>query len=125
MKNSSKIFFESHFHIEEAKVDDGLLVIERGEKYVLAKAFFDYSHAIDLDRGRPLEIVEVKREKTVVLPGSVRNRSKIVFAGLKPIFASLDVYNNLITYMFEGSVIRVEYLGVRGGEKKVKYFKCL
>lgn len=125
MRYSDKNTFEDHFHIEEAKVDDGLLLIERGEKHVLAKAFFDYNHAVDLEHGRLLEVVEVRAEKSVVLPGSVRNRSKVAFAGVKPIFATLDPYNNLIAYVFEGSVIRVEYLGVKGKDKKVKYFKCL
>lgn len=125
MNNSGKNPFENHFHIEEAKVDDGLLLMERGERHILAKAFFDYSHAVDLEHGRDMEVVEVKKEKSVVLPGSVRNRSKVAFAGVRPIFALLDAHNNLITYVFEGCVIRVEYLGVKGEEKKVKYFKCL
>lgn len=125
MKNLSNNPFDSYFHIEAAKIDEGLLQIEWGESYVLAKAFFDYQHTIDLNHRRALEVVEVKRSKSVVLPRSVRNRSKVLYAGVKPIFASLDLYNNLIAYILVGSVIRVEYLGTRMTEKKVKYFKCL
>lgn len=125
MKSLSNSSFDNYFHIEVAKIDKGLLQIEVGENHRLAKAFFDYQHTIDLTHCRTLEVVEVKKNKSVVLPRSVRNRSKVLYAGVKPIFASLDSHNNLIAYVLIGSVIRVEYLGARGVQKKVKYFKCL
>lgn len=115
--------FEKYFHFEEAKIDVGLLKFEESSSAGLAKAYFDYSLAVDLERGRDLEIVELRAAKSVVLPKSVRNRSKIVYAGNTPIFASFDEHFNLITYMIVGSVVRVEYLGKKGEKKKVKYFK--
>ncbi len=125
MKYLSNNPFDNYFHIEVAKIDKGLLQIEAGERHGFAKAFFDYQHTIDLSHCRSLEVVEVKKSKSVVLPKSVRNRSKVLYAGVKPIFASLDLYNNLIAYILVGSVIRVEYLGSKGVEKRIKYFRCL
>jgi len=121
----AKNIFEKYFHIEEARVDKGLLFIEEGELFANAKAFFDYQYAIDASHRRMLSVVEVNRQKSVILPRSVRNRSKVAFAGVKPIFAAFDKHFNLITYMFVGSIIRVEYLGIKDKAKKVKYFKYL
>lgn len=115
---------DAYFHFEKANVDKGLLRIEDKEKHALVKAYFDYSFVIDKDYGREVEIVNLRHQKCVVLPKSVRNRSKIIHVGVEPIFASLDPHNNLITYMFVGSLIRVEYLGQIGKSKKVKYFRC-
>ena len=116
--------FVKYFHIEKANVDVGLISFEEGEKYKVAKGFFDYQHAVDLQHGREIEVVAVNNAKCVVLPKSVKNRAKVIYAGTEPIFASLDSKDNLLAYIFLGCVIRVEYLGQRGAEKKVKYFKC-
>lgn len=125
MKYKTSHPFAEYFHFEKAKVDPGLLEIEKNAQHAQAKAFFDFNYAIDLKHNRDLELVDLDRPRSVILPKSVRNRSKVVYAGLDPVFAVLDQNYNLITYMVFGSVIRVEYLGKKGEEKKVKYFKCL
>lgn len=116
--------FEKYFHFEKAKVDKGLLKMEDGDEYVIAKAFFDFNFAVDVDHNRIVEVVSLNQAKSVVLPKSLRNRTKIIYAGNDPVFASLDGHFNLITYLVLGSVVRVEYLGKLEEEKKVKYFKC-
>lgn len=117
--------FKDYFHIESAKVDVGLLKFESGSLDATAKAFFDYQYAIDLHHRRNIEVVDLTVSRSVILPKSARNRTKVLFAGRTPVFASFDKHYNLITYMVLGSVVRVEYLGERGKEKKVKYFRCL
>lgn len=114
--------FSDYFHIQEAEVDPGLLKIENGVPHPLPKAFFDYQHAVDTANGFEVAVESFGRGKCVTLPSSVRNRSKVLFVG-KPVFASLDGHNNLLTYLTPGCVVRVEYLGKKEERKKVKFFK--
>lgn len=103
----------------------GLLKFVSGDEHADARAFLEYQRAVDVERGKLVEVVHVDSGKDLRLPCSVRGKSEIVSAGTFPKFIATDTYGNLTAEIPEGCVVRVEFLGKIGAKRQVKYFSTL